>query len=91
MSNQALLTEIQAKLDALPLGKESIKVFGATRCNMHVVCVSRATANKWVTILNTIFKSARVYCGPHTWNAKENKGTCLLPTKRVGYLVTVSA
>jgi hypothetical protein len=91
MSNQALLTEMQAKLDALPLGKESIKVFGAIRCNVHVVCGSRATAAKWVAVLNTMFKDAKVYCGPHTWDAKENKGTCLLPTKREGFLVAVAA
>jgi len=91
MSNQAILTEMQAKLDALPLGKESIKVFGAIRCNVHVVCVSQATANKWASVLQAIFKGSRVHVGPHYWNAAENKGTCLLPTKRSGYLVAVAA
>jgi hypothetical protein len=82
---------MQARLASAGLGYESISVFGAVRCNVHVRCVGRDTADKWARLLSTVFKGAKVYVGLHEWNAAENKGTCLRPTKRRGYLVAVTA
>lgn len=92
MTSQAkLLEEMQEKLAAVSLGRESIKVFGVIRCNVHIVCVSHDTANKWASLLSSIFKDSRVHVGKHQWDAAKNNGTCLLPTKRRGYLVAVAA
>jgi hypothetical protein len=85
------LAAMQARLASAGLGHESIKVFGAVRCNVHVCCVGRDTADKWARLLGAVFKGAKVYVAPHEWLAKHNKGTCLLPTKRHGYLVAVAA
>lgn len=85
------LAAMRARLASAGLGYESIAVFGAVRCNVHVKCVSRDTADKWAALLGSVFKGAKVYLGPHEWPAAENKGTCLRPTKRQGYLVAVAA
>jgi len=85
------LAAMQARLATAGLGHESISVFGAVRCNVHVRCIGRDTADKWAALLGAVFKGARVYVGPHEWPAAENKGTNLRPTKRRGYLVAVAA
>ena len=84
--NQAM----QAKLSTAGIPAESIKVFGAIRCNVHVTCVGRETAQKWAELLAQVFK-AKVALVPHEWNAVENKGTSMRPTKRSGFLVAVAA
>lgn len=85
------LAAMQTRLASAGLGHESISVFGAVRCNVHVRCVGRDTADKWARLLRAVFKGAKVYVAPHEWPAATNKGTCLLPTKRRGYLVAVAA
>lgn len=82
---------MRARLASAGLGHESIEVFGAVRCNVHVRCVGRDTADKWAALLGRVFKGAKVYLGPHQWPAADNKGTCLRPTMRRGYLVAVAA
>ena len=85
------LAAMRARLATAGLGHESISVFGAVRCNVHVRCIGRDTADKWAALLGSVFKGAKVYVGAHEWLASENKGTCLRPTKRRGYLVAVAA
>lgn len=82
---------MQAKLEAAGLPFVQIKVFGVLRCNVHVTCLSRDAAAKWATLLAGVFKGAKVACVEHSWNAAANKGTCLLPTMRDGFLVAVAA
>lgn len=84
------LAAMQARLESSGLGHESILVFGAVRCNVHVKCIGRDTADKWARLLGAVFKGEKVYVGPHEWNAAENKGTSLRPTKRHGYLIAVA-
>lgn len=92
MSTRAeALAAMQARLASAGLGHESITVFGAMRCNVHVRCVGRDTADKWALLLGSVFKGAKVYVGAHEWQAAKNKGTCLRPSKRRGYLVAVAA
>jgi len=86
----AILDSMRARLESAGIGHESIKVFGAIKCNVHVTCSSRNTADKWAMLLGSVFKGARVYVGEHTWNAADNKGTCLRPTMRSGFLVAVA-
>lgn len=86
--NQAELNQaLQAQLEKSGIGYEEIKVFGVIRCNVHVVCVSRDTAQKWVLLLQQGFKGAKISMGQHVWNAKENKNTVLKPTVRKGFLI----
>ncbi len=85
------LAAMKERLASVGLGHEEISVFGAVRCNVHVRCVSRKTAEKWGVLLGQIFKGAKVYIGASTWPAAKNKGTCLLPTMRKGYLIAVAA
>jgi hypothetical protein len=82
---------MKQKLPRAGLGYESIDVFGAIRCNVHVKCVSRDTADRWAQLLGTIFKGARISLRPTAWEAAENKGTCLNPTRHQGFLIAVAA
>lgn len=86
----SLHQQMQAKLEEAGIPAESIKVFGAIRCNVHVVCVSRETARKWEMLLARVFRS-KVSCVETRWEAATNKGTSLRPTMRKGYLVAVAA
>lgn len=83
--------DMVAKLRQLGLPFEKLTVFGRIRCNVHVVCEGRDTAQRWAQALSAVFSGTKVGCVPHRWNASENKGTCLRPTMRKGYLVTVAA
>lgn len=89
MTNE-LQAAMEAKLRQAGIGYERIQVFGAIRCNVHVICVGRETAQKWAALLAEVFK-AKPFLGEHSWDAAENRGTSMLPTKRRGYLVTVAA
>jgi hypothetical protein len=84
----AINDQMQSKLAAAGLPFESLKVFGVIRCNVHVVCASRDTAQKWVSLLSQVFV-AQPSMTKHVWDAKHNKGTCLRPSKRKGWLVGV--
>lgn len=87
MSRSELNQALQAQLEKAGLGFEEIKVFGVIRCNVHIVCVSRETAQKWVLLLQQGFKGAKVSMGMHVWHAKQNKNTVLKPTVRKGFLI----
>jgi hypothetical protein len=82
---------MQQKLEQAGIAFDEIKVFGAIRCNVHVRCLGRDTADKWAELLGAVFQGAKVYLGPTLWNAKHNQGTCLKPTMRRGFLVSVAA
>lgn len=90
MGTSELNNAMQAKLASLGFGFESLKVFGTIRQNVHVVCISRNTADKWAMTLATIFKGGKITCTPTTWEAAENKNTTLRPTMRKGWLVTAA-
>jgi hypothetical protein len=81
---------MQATLAQAGIPHESIKVFGVIRQNVHVVCLGRDTAQQWAQLLNSVFRGAKVSVLSHTWDAVENKGTQMLPTKRKGWLVAVA-
>ena len=86
----SITDQMAAKLAALRIPSESIKVFGRARCNIHIVCVSRSTAQRWAHVLHTVSGGARVSVTDHAWEAKEQRGTCLRPTMRSGHLVAVA-
>lgn len=88
MNVSALNAQMQSRLNVAGLPFESIRVFGAIRCNVHVTCVSRATADKWSQLLAQVFSTTPTITR-HVWDAKENHGTCMRPTKRNGWLVGV--
>lgn len=90
MQRDEMNRQMQAKLEQAGIPAESIKVFGAIRCNVHVVCVGRETAHKWAALLSQVF-GAKPFLGEHQWAAVENKGTSMRPTKRSGFLVAVAA
>jgi hypothetical protein len=90
MSQFQINAAMQAKLAQAGIPHESVKVFGVIRQNVHVVCLGRDTADKWAQLLNGVFRGAKVSVLSHTWNAVENKGTQMLPTKRNGWLVAVA-
>lgn len=88
--DQSNVQDLQARLhEALQragLAYEDVKVFGRLRTYVHVKCVAQDTANSWGSLLR------KVLGGPvsivHTsWEAAMNKGTCLKPTMRRGFLV----
>lgn len=79
--------KIKEKLEELNIAYEKIDVFGASRLNIHVACKSRNTADKWIVALSFAFKGAKIGVVKTSWEAKNNKGTCLLPTKIDGYRV----
>lgn len=91
MDTRQLLADIKAKLEEARIPHETIQVFGTTRCNVHIKCLSIDAASKWAALLSSVFKGAKVHSGPYVWNAAENKGTSMRPTKRRGYLVSVMA
>lgn len=90
-SQQETLQAMRHRLETAGIPFESINVFGAARCNVHVVCVGRNTAERWQRLLAQAFKGARVYCGEHEWNAAKNKHYSQYPTKRKGWLIAVAA
>ncbi|MBR8188256.1 hypothetical protein KDW82_04170 [Burkholderia vietnamiensis] len=91
MDRQQMNLALKEKLESLPYGRESIKVFGAIRCNVHIVCVSRNTADKWALALAQAFRGANITVTPHRWHAAENKNSCLCPSTRDGFLIGMIA
>lgn len=81
---------MQSKLAEAGIPHESIKVFGVIRQHVYVTCLSRDTADKWAQLLNSVFRGAKVACVAHQWDAIENNGTQMRPTKRKGWLVAVA-
>ena len=90
MTTFAINAAMQSKLAQAGIPHESIKVFGIIRQNVHVICLSRETAQKWSHLLGSLFPASKVACVSHMWNAVENKGTSMRPTKRSGWLVAVA-
>ena len=90
MNRSEINAAMEAKLKEVGVPFETVKVFGAIRVNVHVTCVSSSTANKWVSVLTKVFGKAPTV-SKTSWYAKENKGTCLLPTMRNGYLIGLAA
>jgi protein tyrosine phosphatase (PTP) superfamily phosphohydrolase (DUF442 family) len=90
MERQELLQQMRSKLQNAGIAFEDINVFGAIRCNVHVKCVSRATAQKWAEFLAQVFSGSRVTVTPTIWNAKRNCGTVMCPTMREGFLIAVA-
>jgi hypothetical protein len=90
MDREELNREMQAKLEKVGLPFEQVKVFGSVRCDVHVKCISRDTAEKWFGELAKVFgtKPALV---PHIWDAARNNGTVMCPTVRKGFLIAVIA
>jgi hypothetical protein len=91
MSRVELLSQMKTKLESVGLAHESLRVFGAIRCNVHVTCEGRDTACKWAQLLSSVFKGAKVSTTPTVWAAQKNLGGNLNPTMRKGFLVTVAA
>lgn len=90
MTTFAINAAMQSKLAEAGIPHESIKVFGIIRQHVYVTCVSRNTADRWALLLNGVFPGSKIACVRHKWNAVENKGTSMRPTKRSGWLVAVA-
>lgn len=85
------LKEFREKLESLDLPRVDIKVFGAVRVNVHITTLSRGAAEKWAHALCTVFPGSSPSVRPTQWEAKKNRGTCLLPTMRQGWFVGLIA
>ena len=83
--------QMEAKFKSLGIPYHDLRVFGTIRCNVHIRCIGRETADKWAHVLNTVFPGVKISLVSTMWPAKENKGTCLLPTQISGFLVAVMA
>ena len=90
MNQFQINTAMQTKLAQAGIPHESIKVFGVIRQHVYVTCLSRNTADRWALLLNGVFPGSKIACVRHKWNAAENKGTQMRPTKRSGWLVAVA-
>lgn len=88
---QDIKTAMQARLETAGIGFEKIQVFGAIRCNVHVTCKSRDTAEKWAALLAGVFKGAKVACVPTVWKAAGIAGAQQHPVMHKGFLVAVAA
>lgn len=89
MTHAERIATMKTKLESLGIGYETLKVYGTIGCNVIITCKSMKTAQKWQSILMTIFAGAKVSLVPTIWEAKENKGTVLRPTMIDGYLIGV--
>lgn len=90
----ATLSELHAKLEsklrAAGLAFESIKVFGTAGTCVHIRCIGRDTATHWAALLAQVFGKTPAVV-ESSWEATRNRGTCLKPTMRRGYLVALIA
>lgn len=65
-------------------------MFGTCVPSVHVRCIGHDTAARWAALLTQVFgKAPKVV--ESSWEAAENKGTCLKPTMRRDYLVVLTA
>lgn len=74
-------------LTQLGIGSEKIRVLGNGKL-INVICVGRATADKWVMALQNVFSGYKVTAAPFVFNAAANKASQLSPTKRAGFIVS---
>lgn len=88
MARNEMHANMEAKMKAAGIAFESVKVFGAIATNVHVRCLGRDTADRWAALLAQVFGKAPTIVET-SWEAADNKGTCLRPTVRRGYLVVL--
>lgn len=62
MIEAADLARFTAKLESLPIARHKLHVFGRARLNVHVICKSRATAQKWAQALASIDPGRPITC-----------------------------
>lgn len=85
-----LHAKMESKLKAAGLASESVKVFGTSATCVHIRCIGRDTATRWAALLAQVFGKAPTVA-ESSWEAAENRATCLKPTMRRGYLVALIA
>lgn len=90
MNISELHAKMESKLKGAGLAAESIKVFGATGTSVHIRCIGRDTAARWAALLAQVFGKTPTVV-ESSWEAAENRATCLKPTMRRGYLVALIA
>lgn len=88
MRTRSLHKKLESKLKDTGLAFESIKVFGTLGTCVHILCIGRDTADRWAMLLTQVFGKAPTVVET-SWQAADNKGTCLKPTLRHGYLVVL--
>lgn len=76
MSEQTPQQRMKAKLESLPFPKKRIEVYGR---QIVITCHSVTACKKWAGVVLHFAKVRGVV--ESVEDAKENKGTCLLPTK----------
>jgi len=90
--HHATLSELHAamesKLKDTGIAAESIKVFGTAGTCVHIRCIGRDTATRWADLLAQVFGKTPAVV-ESSWEATRNKGACLKPTMRRGYLVAL--
>ena len=88
MARNELHKKLESKLKETGLAFESVKVFGTFSTCVHILCIGRDTADRWALLLTQVFGKAPTVV-ESSWETAENKGTCLKPTMRRGYLVSL--
>lgn len=87
------MRELNAKLKALleraGIPHDEILVFGRTSTYIHIRCVGESTAQRWAGLLGSLFPEAGARVAPTAWEARANRRSCLRPTMRRGWLVSV--
>lgn len=83
-----LHAKMESRLKSAGLAFESIKVFGSLGTCVHIRCIGRDTAARWAALLARVFGKAPTVV-ESSWEATRNKGACLKPTMRRGYLVAL--
>jgi len=73
---------LKAKLEALPLAKLEVKVYGS---QVTVTCLSRGAAEKWWPVLARFARMKGLL--ERSVPAQENQNTVLLPTQRKVFTV----
>lgn len=84
-----LHAKMESKLKSAGLAFESVKVFGAAGTCVHIRCIGRDTAARWAALLAQVFGKPPTVV-ESSWEAAENRATCLKPTMRRGYLVALT-
>lgn len=75
--NQDAAEKIKAMLARIGIGTHEVKAYGS---QLTIECLSRNTADSAARIIGQAFKIRGIV--EALVDAKENKGTCLQPTKR---------
>ena len=83
-----LHAKMESKLNDAGIAAESIKVFGTLGTCVHIRCIGRDTAARWAALLAQVFGKTPAVV-ESSWEATRNRGTCLKPTMRRGWLVSL--